>query len=134
MNSKPDPDVFAQLREGIAVLRGGYREVEWVPVAGSGGRASDSGPVATMPDYDDRVWAALMAASRILGADPNYLATMGTVVEMRVQDLDRDQLRTFITVMLRGERFVTGYTARYIADGRLLEALDRVMLLGKGLE
>lgn len=121
---KQRAESISLIREGIAVLRGGYRTVDWQSELTSG---DDQDHAGVWPDYDDRVWSALMAASRILGPDPNYLATMSEVLEARVVDLDRDQLRTLVTAMLRGERFATGFTARFIEDGRLLEVLERVL-------
>lgn len=111
------------IREGIAVLRSGYREVEWKP----GHSSTPGNTAASWPAYDPRVYAALSAASELLGGDPDYVSRGAAVLELPVPALDRDQVRTLLTVMLRGERFSDGFIAGFIADGRLLEAFERTL-------
>lgn len=112
---------LAQLRALIELLRTDY-EVEWTPskVLSSGAN------MFPYPSYDGRVWAGLEAALELVGTDFSYLDHEDRRDPRRIEIASRDDLSTWVTFIMRGERFCDGHIGASIEDGLLLQILERI--------
>ncbi|WP_449279749.1 DUF6508 domain-containing protein [Leucobacter sp. GX0328] len=113
-------DALQRISTGIELLESGYT-VEWEP-----SREIEPG-VHTMsyPRYDSRLMEALWGASGIVGTDFGYTDRVDEVRDLSVLGMTRSQLSTFITWVLRSERFCDGAIDGFVKDGRVLQALRR---------
>lgn len=98
-------------------------------MAWGGGKANKDG-VITMPwpDYDPRVWKALVTAYQVIGPDYSYLDHHPAIASVAACALTPEQLSTRLTWMIRGERFSDGYVDKLIQNGQLLEALQAAII------
>jgi len=112
------------VRVGIKLLEDGYT-VEWTPWQ----EAASGSVTLPYPIYDSRLLAAMSGASRLVGQDFDYVNHVDEVKNLRVPEMTRDQLATFLTWVQRSERFCDGAIDSFVQDGRLLQALRRVVEL-----
>lgn len=109
----------------LELLASGYR-ARWV-----GGEADAEG-VHSFPyvDYDPRVFDGLAAAIELAGgSDLHYLERIAPLKEIPPQEMSVDQLATWFTWVMRGERFTLGHIVWFIEDGSLEIALRRLTTL-----
>ncbi len=112
------------VRVGIKLLEDGYT-VEWTPWQ----EAASGSVTLPYPIYDSRLLAAMSGASRLVGQDFDYVNHVDEVKDLHVPEMTRDQLATFLTWVQRSERFCDGAIDSFVQDGRLLQALRRVVEL-----
>lgn len=126
MNADSVQEQIAEITVGIDLLRSGY-EVQW-----AGGEVVDGVINMRWPDYDKGLWSALTTAYSAIGPDYKYLENFRDIEHLEVPELNREQLSTWLTWVLRGERFNDGFVEQRVIDGRLLSALERSVALLAG--
>ena len=76
-------------------------------------------------DYDSKI----MECHKIIGEDYNYLENFKLIQNKNIKDLTKDELKTYVTRIFRGERFCDGLIARCIDDGTLESVIKRYLEL-----
>lgn len=120
---------------GLEVLQSGYA-VDWPPSRTD----PTTGAMPTHPEYDTRVYEALVAAHRSLaGPDSDYLENMralrsepigkAPVENLPIEHATLAELSTMLTAVFRGERFSDGTIASCINNGDLARMFERVLEL-----
>ena len=124
VHTAPDSADLQVIREGLNVLRSGY-VVEW-----STGYTDEKGfSHLPYPQYDERVFAALQSAMRVSGSDREYLLHIDAIREHPIEEASMTDLATWVTYVMRGERFCDGFIAGFVEDGRLHKMLERLLVL-----
>lgn len=74
------------------------------------------------PMYNDLIFAAL----DLLEPDYDYLAHHEKIGNKPIEELNRREIATMLTFIMRGERFCDGHIANYVESGDLLKLLLRL--------
>ncbi len=121
-NDEPNAEqARAQVHTLIELLRTDY-EVEWTPSK----KLPNGAQTLPYPSYDGRVRAGLQAALELVGTDFNYPDHKDRRDPRRIEVASRDDLSTWVTFIMRGERFCDGHIGGYIENGLLLQILERI--------
>ncbi len=79
-------------------------------------------------EYDKNFWSLLISLYKMLGEDFNYNTNMKEeeIKEKEIKTLNLRQISTYLTFIIRGERFAEGHVAAYIKNGILKNLILRV--------
>lgn len=80
-------------------------------------------------DYPKNLYGSLYHLVDSIGADPQYNDHIGEVKQIQAEKLDLPQISTYLTWLVRGERFCDGLIAENIESGRLKSVLERLLCL-----
>ncbi len=86
----------------------------------------DSINIPSVPDYPKEVINFFVLLNKNNFYDKNYLFNMNKIQNERINDLDLDKVRTFLTYMYKQESSSVGIIARYIENGKLVQLLERL--------
>ncbi|MFJ6417101.1 DUF6508 domain-containing protein [Paeniglutamicibacter sp. NPDC091659] len=107
-----------------ALLDAGYE----TPVRGGAVR-EDGVHTLGYPDYDERVFAGLEAGQELAGTDYDYLAHIERIQQQPIARATLEELATWFTWLLRGERFCDGHVAQNLESGRVRALVTRLLEL-----
>lgn len=79
------------------------------------------------PIYDSDVLNGLIAAVELAGPDYKYQSNYEDVLQVAPDLCTKDQLRTWLTYMLRGDRWCNGSLVEHMRSGRLKQSLEAVL-------
>lgn len=77
---------------------------------------------APYPSYDEEVFWAL----DMLRLDRNYASNHEKLTGKPIEEMNRREIATMLTFIVRGERFCDGHIASYIESGELLRLMLRL--------
>lgn len=80
-------------------------------------------------DYPKNLYELLYHLVDSIGADPLYSDHIGEVGQIQAEKLDLSQISSYLTWLVRGERFCDGLIAENIESGRLKSILERLLCL-----
>lgn len=112
-----------KLADAIELVKGIDR-IEWGGGGPTGEKTAQGEDILQWPYpiYPEGLFETLY----LLGTDRNYLENMKALKTLDVSTLNLKQLRTFLTFISRGERFTDGFLQKYVENGQLLKALERI--------
>ena len=115
-------DPRTAVRALAALLDAGYQASYDGGASGRGRMGAPSWPV-----YDDRVFAGLEARRELAGTDFDYLEHIEGIEQQPISRASVEDLATWFTWLVRGERFCDGHIARNLESGRVRELLTRLL-------
>ena len=86
----------------------------------------DSVNVPQIPDYPKDVIDLFVILNKSNFFDKNYLFNMSNIQNDRINDMNLDSIRTFLTYLYKQENSSVGLIARYLENGKLVQLLERL--------
>jgi hypothetical protein len=125
------PVTIAQIDELTACLHTVFGEGAEPFVAEQDWEASDV-IVLSGPKYSEAVRELFFIAASEQWQDPDYISKGAEVMLANPETIANapiDDIRTMLTHCVRGERFSSGYRARVLKGGQILQILERLVVL-----
>lgn len=91
-----------------------------------GGERRNDGATLSYPVYSDGVRDWIRAFYELELADQNYVEHYQNLHNKRIAEMNRDEILTCMTALIRGERFCDGLIASALEDGSLEELSERL--------